>query len=196
MVRLLLIRHAATDASEKNILLGSTDADASPSGLAQLERLPPLLRDYKPDNWYCSPMKRAIQTCEKLKSFGTIELPLVIDKRLREVDLGRWEQKSFSDIKAADPDLIPAWSEYDDFVFPGGESVADFAARVTDVLKDFRCSGDEEIGVVAHGGVIRKMICVALGLSVKNYLLFNVSPASLTIIDLYPEGGVLTGLNL
>lgn len=196
MVRLLLIRHAATEASENNILLGSTDAEASGQGLAQLDRLTPLLAEYKPDSWYCSPMLRAVQTAEKLEGFGSIEQPFVIDKRLREVDLGRWEQKSFAEIKATDPDLIPAWSEYEDFVFPDGESVADFVVRVADVLESLRTLGAEEIGVIAHGGVIRKMICLGLGLSAKNYLLFNVFPASLTILDLYPEGGVLTGLNL
>ena len=87
MVRLLLIRHAATEASENNILLGSTDATATSSGLEQLERLSPLLEENKPDLWYCSPMLRTVQSAEKLQSLGAIDQHFEVDERLREIDL-------------------------------------------------------------------------------------------------------------
>jgi len=44
--------------------------------------------------------------------------------------------------------------------------------------------------------VIRSMICLALGLHPAKYLLFDVRPAALTVIDLHGARGVLTGLNL
>ncbi len=196
MVRLLLIRHAATVASENKLLLGSTDAGASDPGLLELERLQPLLEPYGPESWYCSPMLRVSQTADRLQSLGVVKKRLHVDERLREIDFGRWEQKSFAEIQAADPGLLPGWSQYHDFVFPGGESVAGFIARVADVLKELRTSGEEQVAVITHGGVIRTMICLALGVSAKNYLLFNVDPGSLTILDVYSEGGVLSGLNL
>lgn len=196
MVRLLLIRHAATTASKNNLLLGSTDAAVSSSGLQQLEKVSTLLKGYRPEAWYCSPMLRAVQTAEKLQSLGSIDPQFQKDVRLREIDFGRWEQKSFAEIEVSDPELIPAWSRYDDFIFPDGEAVADFTGRVNDVLGEFRSSDKKEIGIVTHGGIIRTMICLSLGVSSRNYLLFTVRPASLTIIDLYPEGGVLSGLNI
>jgi broad specificity phosphatase PhoE len=196
MVRLILIRHAATEASEKKLLLGSTDTGVSSAGLEQLERLSALVEPYKPGSWYCSSMQRAVQTVEKLKSCGVIDQQCIVDERLKEIDFGRWEQKSFTEIELSDPDLIQAWSQYDDFVFPGGEAVAAFAGRVAEMLDVFRSAGEKQIGIVTHGGVIRNMICLSLGISTRNYLLFSVNPASLTIIDLYPEGGVLAGLNM
>lgn len=196
MVRLLLIRHAATDASEKNLLLGATDAEASRSGLQQLARMPALLATYCPERWYGSPLLRAVQTADQLRGLGVIEQHVQLDKRLREIDFGRWEEKSFAEIVASDPHLIPAWSRYEDFVFPAGESVAGFTRRVAEALEMFRSAAEARIGIVTHGGVIRTMICLALGMSARNYLLFTVNPASLTIIDLYPEGGVLSGLNM
>jgi len=197
MVRLLLIRHAATDVTESGGLLGATDVDASPAGLTELARLFPLLGAYQPEKWYCSPLKRSVQTAEKLQQMGAVsDQPVKTDIRLREIDFGRWELKPFNEIEAEYPDLIKAWAQYDGFVFPGGEAVADFAGRVANVLDSCRKEGNKQIGVITHGGVIRTMICLALGMNVRNYLLFNVEPASLTIIDLYPEGGVLAGLNL
>jgi broad specificity phosphatase PhoE len=62
MIRLLLIRHAATDASAKNLLLGSTDAPAGSAGMEQLKRMPGILEQYSPGSWFCSPMLRALQT--------------------------------------------------------------------------------------------------------------------------------------
>jgi broad specificity phosphatase PhoE len=196
MVRLILIRHAATEASEKKLLLGSTDTGVSSAGLQQLERLSALVEPYKPGSWYCSSMQRAVQTAERLQSCGVIDQQCIVDERLKEIDFGRWEQKSFTEIELSDPDLIQAWSQYDDFVFPGGEAVAAFAGRVAEMLDVFRSAGEKQIGIVTHGGVIRNMICLSLGISTRNYLLFSVNPASLTIIDLYPEGGVLAGLNM
>ncbi|MCL7487420.1 MAG: histidine phosphatase family protein [Desulfobulbaceae bacterium] len=196
MIRFLLIRHAATDASTDNLLLGSTDAEAHSSGMAQLNRLPGILEEYSPSLWFCSPMLRALQTAEQLRTLCGIKQVFQVDARLREIDFGQWEQKSFAEIEKNDPDLIPAWSRYDDFVFPGGEAVAGFTGRVAEVLDELRADGSREIGIVTHGGVIRTMICLALGLSPRNYLLFSVLPSSLTVIDLYPEGGVLSALNV
>lgn len=196
MVRLLLIRHAATDVSDRNLLVGSTDMEAGRAGLAKVKRLLPLLNGYEPVKWYCSPQRRAVQTAERLNALLPRTLEFEEDSRLREIDFGRWEQKTFSEIQEEDPDLIPAWSQYYDFAFPDGESVTGFAGRVGAFIGDMKKEEDVEIGVITHGGVIRTMICLALGLGAKNYLFFSVSPASLTILDLYPKGGQLVGLNL
>lgn len=196
MVRLLLIRHAAAETSENHPLLGSTDVSAGAEGLLELERLSGRLEAYKPERWFCSPMLRAVQTAERLRGLGLIGGQVRMDERLREIDFGRWELKSFAEIEASDPDLLPAWSGYDDFVFPGGEAVASFTGRVREMLDIFAASGDKEIGIITHGGVIRNMICLSLGISARHYLLFSVRPGSLSVIDHYPEGGVLAGLNL
>jgi len=39
------------------------------------------------------------------------------------------------------------------------------------------------------------LFCLALGLDIKNYLLFNVLFASWSTVELYSDGGVLTALN-
>jgi alpha-ribazole phosphatase/probable phosphoglycerate mutase len=64
------------------------------------------------------------------------------------------------------------------------------------MLDFFNALPEAKIGVMTHGGVIRTMICLALGLDAKNYLLFDVRPASLTVLELFDQGGVLSGLNL
>ena len=191
--RIYLLRHASTTAPA-GTFVGRTDIPLSGQGLERLNSLTDYLNDV--DRWYCSPMLRSRQTFEVLGRQGSVRAEPVIDDRLREIDFGRWEMKTFADISAADPEGVKAWEKYPNFVFPEGEAVNEFILRIADMLDVFMSDDNEKIAVVTHGGVIRTMICLALGISVRSYLLFDVQPASLTILDLYSEGGVLKGLNL
>ena len=191
--QLYLLRHGLADV-EPGALIGSTDVGLDGKGL---ERLAGLSRQFKDvDAWYCSPMLRTRQTLDELRRHISIGQEIRYDDRLREIDFGRWEMQSFTDICNTDPGLIDSWTEYTDFVFPGGEAVAGFCERVGTMLQLFMTHDTEKIGVITHGGVIRTLICLALGISVRNYLLFDVQPASLTILELFDKGGVLKGLNL
>ncbi|GAB4342988.1 MAG: alpha-ribazole phosphatase [Desulfobulbaceae bacterium] len=195
-MRLVLIRHAATTGSDQGVLLGATDAEATPAGLRQAGELVPRIKEYGVRSWFVSPMKRAGQTMETLARCGCPgAASRTIDDRLREMDFGRWEGMTFDAVVESDPDLVAAWSRYEDFVFPGGESVSGFTGRVAAVLEDLRSQDSGTVGLVTHGGVIRTMICLALGLAPRNYLLFAVEPASLTVLDLHSGGGVLHLLN-
>lgn len=195
-VRLLLIRHAATAAADRKLLVGSTDVPASEAGLGEVARLPAVLRRFSPEAWYCSPLRRARQTAARLREADLRAPEFIVDRRLREIDFGRWELKSFQEIAAAEPEAVRSWLEFDNFVFPGGEAIRSFEERINGFLADLHRSGAGEIGVVTHGGVIRVMICLALGLNPAGYLLFDVRPAAVTVIDLFGERGVLSGLNM
>jgi broad specificity phosphatase PhoE len=194
--RLLLIRHAETDAAQKKLLVGSTEVSAGEEGLERLDRFRRVLEPYTPAEWFCSPMKRALQTAERIVDVCGLDREVRVDDRLREIDFGRWEMRSFADISLSDPDLVDDWAGYDGFVFPGGEAVSAFQGRVSDVLSALHRLPAKEVCVVTHGGVIRAMICLALGKSPADYLLYSVRPGTLTVLDLYPEGGVLAGLNV
>jgi len=47
---------------------------------------------------------------------------------------------------------------------------------------------------VAHGGVIRTMICHLLGLEPHRYVAFDVPYAALAVIDVFDGRGVLAAL--
>ncbi len=197
--RLFLLRHGPTSAPP-GCFAGSSDVPLSGQGLVRLDNIKAQLKDV--DCWYCSPMLRTRQTLQHLRHLKFKVGEPVYDERLCEIDFGRWELQTFADIAAQDEELLPAWNQYLDFVFPEGEAVPAFIQRIEAMLAVF--SGMETsagtstntVAVVTHGGVIRTMICLALGISPRNYLLFDVQPASLTVLDLFSEGGVLRGLNL
>ncbi|MHB8789342.1 MAG: histidine phosphatase family protein [Desulfobulbaceae bacterium] len=196
MTRALLIRHAAIEGAERPLLVGASDVPAGSRGLGELARLAGVLAGFRPEAWFCSPLLRARQTCARLSEFSPAAGSAIVDERLREIDFGRWEMKSFAEIAGVEPELIADWTEYTHFTFPEGEAVAAFCARAAAVLADLRASNHREVAVVTHGGIIRTLICLALGLSPKQYLLFDARPGTMAVLDLYAEGAVLAGLNL
>ncbi len=141
-------------------------------------------------------MKRAVQTAAEIRRVYGNNSNLNIDKRLREIDFGSWEMKSFAEIAQEEPERVDEWAEGGNFVFPGGDSIQSFQNRIAGMYEDMKNLPAKEVCVVTHGGVIRTMICLALGLSMNQYLLFSVQPGTMTVLDLFSEGAILAGLNL
>jgi len=188
--KLFLTRHALTDLHANGRLLGATDAPLSDVGERQAAALGDALRRCNPDRCLSSPLHRARQTVD------LAGLPVEIDPDLREVDFGQWEGMTFAQAASADPEAAGRWAAFDlDFAFPGGDRLDDFLSRVSALADRLAADPAQRIAVVTHGGVIRAMICHLLGLDRKNYVLFNVQPASLTTIDLFAGKGVLSGLS-
>ena len=139
-------------------------------------------------------MRRARETLIPLQEAGMIR-EVCFSERLREIDFGDFELKSFAEVARQGADL-EGWLEYTGFSFPGGESIAAFTGRLRSMLDELRGHPAEELLVLTHGGVIRTMLCLLLGIDVKNYLLFRIDYGALCSVELYSDGGVLTGLNL
>lgn len=188
--QLHFLRHARTTAPP-GTLVGATEVDLSPEGRVQADSL--AIRLPKGVVCLCSPMRRCLQTLERLQANG-VTREVIFDPRLMEMNFGDWEMKTFAEIADAGGD-VNGWEQYSDFRFPGGESVAQFGARLKELLAELHARPEEELLILTHGGVIRTMICLALGLDIKKYLLFNVLFASKSTVELYSEGGVLTALN-
>ena len=193
-MRLLLARHAETDQTAGHYI-GSTDLSISGKGRKQAEILADTLRPYPPLIWFYSPLLRVWQTAEVIGRRSGCGFELL--EQLREIDFGSWEGLSFAEICRRDRDLVARWhQDLLSFRFPDGEHNGQFWQRVHEVVRLLTARPEEEVLVVSHGGVIRAMICLLLGLSFENYLIFDVKPASLAVLDVYGDKGVLAGLNL
>jgi broad specificity phosphatase PhoE len=125
-----------------------------------------------------------------------MSLPTQVDDDLREVDFGQWEGKRFDEIAAGYPDEVKQWGEhFEDFTFPGGESVEAFMERVRRAADRAAQDPAETVLAVTHGGVIRHMICHFLGLEPWRYILFDVQCSTCATVKLFNGKGILTGLN-
>jgi broad specificity phosphatase PhoE len=126
---------------------------------------------------------------------GAADAAVEVDPDLREIDFGDWEGLKFEQIERDYPTMVKAWSEFSlDFGFPGGETLADFAARIEGVARRLAAAESGTVIAFTHGGVIRALICHFLGLPLRDYLLFDITPASVTTLRLWDERGILAGL--
>ena len=192
--KLILIRHGALNPEYSGRFIGWTDVGLSADGRKQAGAIGGFLERLGHARFISSPMKRARETAASaLESTGR---PFDIDEELREIDFGAWEEKTFDEISTADPDQVARWGRFaKDFAFPGGESLMAFADRIARVAGRMASDPAQTVVAITHGGVIRFLICHFLGLEPRQYLLFNVDYASISIIDLFGRTGVLTRLN-
>ena len=191
-LQLHFIRHGKTTAPA-GCLVGASEVELTFEGRQQARQLAERLPKGLP--CLCSPMLRTRQTLAEFRG-STGVLDVEFDNRLREIDFGCWEMKTFTQLINEQAD-INGWQEYYHFCFPGGESVKDFIERLQSLIVEWRQTrnNDRQLLIVTHGGVIRTMICLLLGLDHKNYLLFDINYGSWNTVVLHSHGGILTGLN-
>ncbi|MHB1557032.1 MAG: alpha-ribazole phosphatase [Isosphaeraceae bacterium] len=192
--RLLIVRHGATPWNAEGRLQGQRDVPLSEHGRAQAAALARLLEDRSVDVVYSSDLGRARETAEII--VGARGLPIVAVARLREMSFGDWEGSTIAEVERDDPDRLHAWHRDPAATAPpGGESLIELEDRVGDFLRELGTNpGDRTALVVTHAGPIRVFLCLALGLPAASYWKFRVDPGSLTELDLYPEGAILSRL--
>jgi len=78
---------------------------------------------------------------------------------------------------------------------PGGESVDQLRERVERFLSQLKLQPEQTILIAAHGGPLRFMICSLLGIAPRHWQQLQLDPASLSIVNIYPEITVLSKLN-
>jgi len=188
---IFMLRHGRTGFSGRYI--GARDVPLSSAGVSQIAGLQKSLGREKFDVVYASPLLRCRQSCEILFPNTAIKYNDV----LREIDFGRWEGLSFEEINEQDPKMVQQWAEDPlHFTFPEGESVASFTARVEETALSLRQEFGKKVLLVCHGGIIRGLLCSFLGIDYQNALLFQVKKGRYATVEMFGEGGVLSGFNL
>jgi broad specificity phosphatase PhoE len=193
MIRLLLVRHGQTEGNVEERYQGRTDTQLNEVGLQQADRLARRLSSEKIDCIYCSDLKRAMQTAERVASAHN--LTVNPRKELRELDVGEFEGKRLEEIVEDHGPLEDMWSE-GEWRAPGGETLGELSARVDRFVADVKQHHkDGTILAVAHGGTLRSLISGFLGIDPHNWWRFQLDSASLSVLELHPDRVVLTLLN-
>ena len=146
MSPIYLIRHGLTWANEEHLYCGSSDLPLSPAGEAELRKLH---YELPPARFLTSGMKRTEETLSLL--FG--QVPHQQEPAFREIDFGRFELRSYEELKD-DPEY-QAWITGDNRrnVPPGGESGQQMEVRVLSALQKLEAE-DIPTVLITHGGVI------------------------------------------
>ena len=195
MSRLFLVRHGETELNSTERYWGSTDVKLSDAGFSQAERLCDRLATEKIDAAYSSELRRASATAEIIAS--SHRLDVITCNELREMNFGELEGLTFTEISQLYPEVTELWLQRSHKLeFPGGESVDEFNSRVSqfaDRLKNH--TPQETILIVAHSGSLRSLMCHLLGIGPEHRWQFRLDLASLSILETYPQGAILSLLN-
>lgn len=198
-----LIRHAEVGADFRSRYLGRTDVSLSQEGIEQAGALgTELKKDLFPkfDNVevWISPLKRCQETWNHMANQMTFssENETAIEKDLVEIDFGKWEGKEFREIVDSDPEEVKKWGAFEPgFSFPGGEALASFQGRMENIRRKILDSKKRELILVTHGGVVSGLLCLFLGLSPSQYIIFQLARPSIATLTLFDNGlGRLSGL--
>lgn len=168
MRRLLLIRHASTEAVRRAAFpIDEPLDDAGRSAAAQLAgRL-------GRGEALCSPAARARETA------AAVGLDPALDPALDECDFGGWAGRSLADVHKQDPEGTTAWMTDPSARPHGGESLIDLLARVG-AWMGAQAAHDGRAIAVTHAGVVKAAIVHALGAPPQAFWRIDVSPLGLT----------------
>ena len=156
-------------------LAGQADVSISKLGQKQILNMQETMHTLQPVTTISSDLRRARESAALLGAASPI-----VDARLREANLGQWEGKFIATLPQ---DRYQAWRA-GKFTPPQGESWSIFCDRVEEILTELIASGGRFL-LVTHGGVVRASCDRMLGLLPQQIV--PVSPASITIIDVYEQ---------
>ncbi len=151
-MKLYLIRHGKTKANEKRLYCGSTDIELSEKGKEELSKPAKACKALigpSDVRFITSGMRRCDETLRLL--FGDVLFEK--DERLREIDFGIFEMKSYEELKNL-PEY-QKWISGDNEINtpPDGESGLQMKKRVLEALDEILKSNKDTV-IVTHGGVI------------------------------------------
>ena len=166
MSRFWLIRHGQTDWNLEGRWQGQAPhaPTLNATGRAQAVTVAKKLAGHAFTALYSSDLARAVETAETISAW--IGVPMAVEPRLREVNLGVWEGMRSdelaiifsSELRVREIDPVNARPP------GGGETAAEVATRIRAAADDFAARHpNEDIVLVSHGLALAALICQAQG---------------------------------
>lgn len=196
MATVLLLRHGRTTANADGGLAGRRPVELDDTGRAQAVAVGQRLRGLPLVAVVSSPLTRCLQTVE-------LALPDAVptaDARLIECGYGDWEGQPLKTL-AKDPLWRVVQHHPSAVVFPGGEAMAEMAARSVAAIRDWDARvtashGPDAVWLACgHGDVIKAIVADALGVHLDLFQRIVADPASVTAIRYTPMRPFLLRLN-
>ncbi|NJL55383.1 histidine phosphatase family protein [bacterium] len=156
LTKLTLMRHGETPWNVAGIWQGIAPVPLSDRGIQQANETSHYLRAAGITRIVSSNLLRTRQTADIVAT--TLKLPVDIDSRWREVDLGRWQGLTNPQIRAWDTEAYESFeaAPYLERGFPDGENQRQHIARTAEAMASaINTYPGEHILVVTHGGSIR-----------------------------------------
>jgi len=196
MPQLVLVRHGQSQWNLENRFTGWVDVPLSPKGEEEARAAGEKLRGRRVDKLYTSVLKRAIDTATlALATAGIDATATERDAALNERMYGDLQglNKAEAAKKWGDAQ-IKQWRRSYDVKPPGGESLADTAARVipyweAHILPDVQAG--KSVLVAAHGNSLRALVMHLDGLTREQVLELEIPTGAPLLYELAGDGRVV-----
>ncbi|MGX7706029.1 histidine phosphatase family protein [Methylobacterium sp. Gmos1] len=188
-----LVRHAAHDRLGRVLCGRMPGVTLGREGRAQADALAARLSGEGLAAVYASPLERARETAEPVAARAGLAVGIL--PALNEIDFGAWAGLPFDELHQ-DP-LWAGWNQARHVTRPpGGETALEAQARVLRGLEELRARhGEARLALVSHADVIKLVIAHALGLGADAMRLFEIGPASVSVLVLGAWGAKVESLN-
>ena len=193
MPDLILLRHGQSQWNLENKFTGWVDVPLSEKGKAEARAAGEKLRGRRIDVVYTSVLQRAIDTATiALETAGITGVPITRDAALNE--------RMYGDLQGLDKDearkrwgeeQVKLWRRSYDVRPPGGESLADTAARVipyweSAILPDIEAG--KNVLIAAHGNSLRALAMHLDGLTKEQVLALEIPTGRPILYDMAADG--------
>ena len=155
MTTIYLVRHAEAEGNAYRRIHGQYDSLITPNGLRQIEALAKRFADVPVNACYASDLYRTRKTAEAV--YVPKGLALVTDARLREVNLGRWEDVPFGYLERFEADDMYKFN-HDERLWSveGSERWQTYTERFVRALKEVAQNHEgQTVTIFSHGCVLR-----------------------------------------
>lgn len=191
MGKIYLIRHGQTDSNAGKSFQGRIDNPLNALGFSQAEQMAEYMSKLPIDAIYSSTLLRARQTAEALSK--RCQLPYTPMELLQETSFGEWEGVSFAELWEKYPKEMGIFmTTPGEWTPPGGISFKESQKRCDKALKQIleEQGHDKNIAIVAHGGIIRVMLCSLLQCPLNSLWKINIHNVSVSTITNW-EGNMI-----
>jgi broad specificity phosphatase PhoE len=193
-VKLLLIRHGESRGNARRQWQGWLDEPLTQQGQEQAQRLAERLHRWSVERSepieavYSSTLARAYQTAHILAQCWSV--PLVLDKRLRERDIGILQGLTWPEVEARYPQVAEMLHQrWVAPALPSGETLTHLVERVWRAVETIvtRTNHHEPAGsvaIVSHGGTLNAYLNRLMGRGDEVPNVFSLGNTSLSVVEI------------
>ncbi|MDO5030982.1 MAG: histidine phosphatase family protein [Corynebacterium sp.] len=174
--RLIMLRHGQTSYNATGRIQGQLDTELSDIGRAQATTVARYLVETEPriTRIVSSDLARAADTARELAKATGAELTL--DSRLRETNLGIWQERTYEEIDAEFPGMRDHWRHNLNWAPDGGETRFEVSNRMLAVISELATDPaweNDRFVLVSHGGAIAAAAAALLQMPRDYFSTFN-----------------------
>lgn len=191
VTRLILVRHAQTDANARHYLQGQSDGVLNETGLVQAAEIAEVLSSFFIEKIYSSDQKRAVATAKAIASKHAMEVKT--DPRLQEWNCGDWDGMPAVEFlgMVEQEGLTPSTLRP-----PNGETFQQIRARAEAVLAEILSQSEgQSVLIVSHGDFTRSLIGLLMGIDADIAANIILDNASYSVLEKHEDGWKIITIN-